>query len=523
MTQEKDTLTGNQPENNMANEDTTSVENENIMPMDENGQPLVDEEELKATAPIIKDFVKDYAANQDKPIEEWLNTKMQAELPEKSPEEIKELTTDIIEGLRTTEAKKAALSEAVKNGRSKESWFADEMKKATSAMSSQEAAQYLSSLEQAVEDANNSMYRTITTKAGIVNQNPSLDGFIAEQQHVNSFNMNAAAKGSDLHAEVLTPKPGSTYSKNSVDVVIKDGSGKIVHRYQMKYGQDAESTIRMIKAGNYNNQQLIVPADQVEEVQKAFPNKTVSSFIEADGITGKPLTKPTAKQLQAEAQSGNWQQANFNEYAMKDLAVGIGKNVAKAGAMGAAIGAGLTVAQKVWEGEEIEGDEVVEAAITTGADLGVKTAAASALTVASEKGIINCLPKGPGAAGAIANIAFVGVENVKILGKMATGELSGKEGIEQMEQTTVSAVAGIAASTGLLTLIPGVGPVVGLVCGTLAYMAGSTIGQAVVKKAQEIRDKVVNKVKKIGARIDEIVTNVSDKVSNVFDSILSWF
>ena len=44
------------------------------------------------------------------------------------------------------------------------------------------------------------------------------------------------------------------------------------------------------------------------------------------------------------------------------------------------------------------------------------------------------IPKGT-PAGTIANIAHVAVENVKIAGKMATGELTVKEGLEKMEQT----------------------------------------------------------------------------------------
>lgn len=60
------------------------------------------------------------------------------------------------------------------------------------------------------------MHEAITTKGSgytIPNQNPNLDGFIAEQYHVNSFNMEAAAQGSGLRAEVQPLKPGETYTK----------------------------------------------------------------------------------------------------------------------------------------------------------------------------------------------------------------------------------------------------------------------------------------------------------------------
>lgn len=142
------------------------------------------------------------------------------------------------------------------------------------------------------------MHEAITTKGSgytIPNQNPNLDGFIAEQYHVNSFNMEAAAQGSGLRAEVQPLKPGETYTKNGFDVVIKDANGNRIHQYQMKYGATAEDTISMLKAGKYNNQIIVVPEEQVEAVQKAFPNKTVTSTIGAGDVKSKPLTKEQAK------------------------------------------------------------------------------------------------------------------------------------------------------------------------------------------------------------------------------------
>ncbi|MCS5854374.1 hypothetical protein LNO23_00245 [Klebsiella pneumoniae subsp. pneumoniae] len=60
-----------------------------------------------------------------------------------------------------------------------------------------------------------------------MNQQLNLDGFIAEQHHADTFNLDAVAKGSEYRAEVLKPKSGGTYGKNSVDVVIRDGEGKL--------------------------------------------------------------------------------------------------------------------------------------------------------------------------------------------------------------------------------------------------------------------------------------------------------
>ena len=98
--------------------------------------------------------------------------------------------------------------------------------------------------------------------------------------------------------------------------------------------------------------------------------------------------------MRDEAQSGNWNELNWNEYATKDLAIGIGKQAGYAALQGAAIGVGFDVAQKLWNGEEIEAEEVAETALVSGADFGIKAAAAGALKVGVEKEIITVIPKG---------------------------------------------------------------------------------------------------------------------------------
>ena len=82
-------------------------------------------------------------------------------------------------------------------------------------------------------------------------------------------------------------------------------------------------------------------------------------------------------------------------------------------------------------GEEIEGGEVVETALLTGADTGVKAAAGGALTVAAQQGVLPIIPPGT-PPGTIAKIACVGIEDAKILWKAAKGEITMSEALEQM-------------------------------------------------------------------------------------------
>ena len=154
------------------------------------------EEEGKQIKPIVLDFIKSYAEHSNQPVKTWLIPKMQEELPERTEAEIETIVDDIVKMIEVNEEKKVSLQKATEDGRSKESWFASEVKKATSAMTAQEAAKYLTGLDAALRQANRSLQHTITTKAGVVSQNPRLDGFIAEQYHAQTFNMNAKAKGS---------------------------------------------------------------------------------------------------------------------------------------------------------------------------------------------------------------------------------------------------------------------------------------------------------------------------------------
>ena len=88
---------------------------------------------------------------------------------------------------------------------------------------------------------------------------------------------------------------------------------------------------------------------------------------------------------------------------------------------------------------------MVELAIKTGVDTSVKVVTAGTLQVAIRKGIIRFILKAT-PAGVIANIACVGienVENVKILAKIASGDLSVTKGLDQMGRVITSMVGGL--------------------------------------------------------------------------------
>ena len=439
------------------------------------------EKECSALHPILKDFLETYEQNRDKPIEDWLVPKMQEQLPDRSPNEIKQMVQDLMKALETEEAQKASLAEAAAKGRSKENWFADRLKEATSGMSMQDTVAYLKKLEAQIDIGNDWFLKTILTKTGTVSQNPNLDGYIAEQWHAQTFNINAKARGSTYHAEVLVPD--GAYGKNSVDIVIRDENGKIVKKYQSKYYKDAKSTEKAFEKGNYKGQRKLVPADQADDI-----NGKSSTTIEApDGTTSDPFGKTDAERIRDEARNGRWNPLDWNDYKLKDLAIGIGKQTAGAAVMGAALGAGIEIAQKMWKGEDIHAKEVGKAALEAGADTGAKAALTGALKVGAEKGILKIIPKGT-SVGACANIAFVAVENIKILKQLTDGKITSRECLDQITHTTVCAAGGLllmgqGVSIGVelgLCLGPVGSLVGGLIGGGLAYAAGTKVGEYVL-------------------------------------------
>lgn len=488
------------------------------------------EEEVTKFREILGNFLNDYKAKGENITDyEWLYSKLKLELPDTKDEELKQASEEIVNSITVNNKNLSELNEVCRKGATKEKWFADKIQEAAKGVKISEYGEWLKGLDSSLRNANTQMQRAITTNSGNINLCNNLDGFIAEQHQVNTFNVRAVIDDSPYRAEVCAPLPGETYGKDSFDVVIKDWrTGKRVNQYQFKFGKDADATINLLKRGNYNNQRIVVPEEQVAAVRAAFPNKSVQSFIGGNGdisTTSDPLTKESVKNMQIKAQEKSIiPTVDWNSYNTKSLALTLGANVGLAGVQSAAIGTGLEMARKVMSGEKIEADETIKTALKTGADTGIKTATAGALKVAAERGIIKVIPKGT-PAGMIANIASVGIENVKILMKVAKGELSMAEALEQMGRTSVSMVAGIAsAGTGAvigaaaLSWIPVVGPVIGgLAGGMIAYIAGSSIGSKVYDAAKKVQQGAKSFTKKIWNKAKEIGNRVKTGFSKVFN------
>lgn len=488
--------------------------------------------EARELKKLLSRFMKEYGKKpKEQSDEEWLKQRFLAEMPDMSEEEAAALSRETVESVQEYDRNLASLKEARAKGKTAEEWFADKAQEAAVGQSVMETGYVLSELDWALRGANQDMFYTCVTGENYqTSQALNLDGFIAEQQHVNTFNLAAKVSYSPYRAEVCSPQPGQTYGKNSFDVVIKDEGGKIVHQYQFKYGKDAETTIAMLKRGNYNNQTLVVPPEQVEAVQAAFPGKTVVSHIggtEKVPVSSQPLSKAEAKAMQERVQNDNeFPELDWSAYDNRMLAKHIGCMSAAAGVYAAALSAGFHMAAKIAADEPIEAEEVVSVALETGADAGIKSAAAGAVKVASEKGIINVIPEGT-PMGTIVNVVCVAIENVKILMRVAKGEITMREALDLMGCNTVAMTFGLkwgaaGAGIGIVALgwIPVVGPVIGgAIGGAIGYMAGSKFGQtvyeaakAVANTAKEVAKTLWEDVKEVGRGVKNFLLGVRDVI-----------
>lgn len=488
------------------------------------------EENAEKVAGVIGSFVQSYEKHKNQQtLEEWLSAEFK-KYPDtwKDEEEIHATTREIIDTITVSNQKKTSLHAHLEQGKSEASWLAKEIEKGAAATGAVNVGAYAGGIERALEQANTNNLNVITRNDGFISQSRNLDGFIAEHHHANTFNMDAAAKGSDLRARVLEPKPGETYGKNSMDIGIYDGNGKLVKRYQSKYGVDAEATADLFEKGDYRGQKALVPEGHGKDIDGSV------EVIECDGASSKPLSKEEAKELQIQAQQKNEaKQYEWNEVNR----VAIAKQIGKQALIGACITAGMQgtriLARRVWnnltgktnpsESEDLK--EFFESSIKSATHVGVQVAVSGGVVIAAKNGWLGKgLKNTP--AGLIANIVYVGLENAKILHKLNKGELSKEEALDAMGQTTTATVAAIAcaaqgAAWGAQLGIP-CGPVGiaigGFVGGVVGGMAGSGIGQAVYAGGKVIVKAAVNTLKSVVSSINDGIKAIGSGLKNLLFS-----
>ena len=481
------------------------------------------EEEFRKTAPLIRKFIRSYMSKTTSDAE-WLTIILAENLPNESPEEISAIAQEISDGVAKFGEILSAGKAARMRGLTPEEWLVDNLQTAAVGLSSQDFGDRLAQLDAAIHHGNEELAKTLTTKSGAINMNPNLDGLLAESLHANSFNRAAALNNSSLEARVLHGT-----GKNSVDIGIYDKTtGKLAQRYQLKYYSDAQKTIAAIKAGDYRGQRIIVPHEQLAEVRKAFPNRKIYSAIECDGVTGENFSKSDLKSAQEKIQGDKEiPVTDWTAYDGRDLAFQLGKEIAFSTAAGVATGAGFSVAKKILSGEEIHADEVIAAALKSGADEGLKTAVAAALTVAARNNLIPALAKV--SARTITNLACKAVETIKIIGDYLSGEISGEEAVKRLFWLAASSylfelvtgglgAAGLGAA--LLSFVPVIFSPLGI---TVAVAAGVAVGvMAFGDKLLDFAGNFFETTSEILSDIWVSTTTVAEGIGEAIGGFVSW-
>lgn len=551
----------------------------------------------RKTEEIIKKFLKSYAENEKsqdkKDLKTWLILELQNELPNKKVEDIEKIAIELIAGIEIYYQKKREVKKYQNVGISNGDYIGNEilekvaneieeaeivdtkeviedMKEASNTLSqynetmiyetaaikeaqlvanvlsTKSVNNYIDTVNTAIDNANKTLVESVTTKAGTINQNPNLDGFIFEEHHAGTFNIDAAVKQKSYYAEALKPELGETYGKNSVDLVIKDDAGKYVKKYSAKAYKNANETAKSfydkITGYKYKGQSKLVPTDQTNEIANS------ADKIKYNNVESKGISKAEIKDIQNDLQSGNKKADIFNfkkDVNTISISKQIGKQAMVNGTMGLGIGMAANIGTKIIQGKEVEVEEVIEAGIKTGGSVGLSTAVAGGIKVAVEKEIIPAMSNN--------TIGAIAASSMDIIGtacKLGSGEISLGEAVKEVGTSISSAYSTIVSSSfgytatiaavgmvGLGTLGTvgtvigtGVALVAGAVCGTVGSKIGGeiangvgTIAEKVVDKAVEVVKEGIDKVKNIANGVVNKVQSIGKKISSGLSKVASWF
>ena len=489
-------------------------------------KPELTENEVK-TRSVVKEFIQEYKRKSaDESNAAWLNRQF-ARYPELWPDAVsrEKDATEIVESVERYQRNKAELDEHLSQGGSHEKYIISKIEASAAAVGALNVGEYVGKIDSAISQANAQMHDAIFKKAGGLNENPQLKGFIMEADQTASFNVDSAVKESTLQA--VRP---DVNTKNSVDIKIvdaqPDGSATLIHKYQSKCCETAAKAEKNFQKGAYNGQQKLVTQGQTDDVRNS------TDHLEADGVTSKSHTHDEYKAMQEKAQKEGqipeYDWSNANKVA---IAKSIGKKAAWAGVMAVGFQAARILGRRAWnwitgkENPSAEEDlkEFVTSSIQSAGGASVAVAVTGGVTVAVKSGWVGKALRGT-PVGTIANAVCIGIENVKILYKLGKGEITGAEALDQAGNATCSLLGGMAggakgaaigASLGA-TLGP-VGAAIGGVAGAVVGgIAGSTVGEMIYSGAKKAVKAVGSAIASVGNAIGNGIKSIGRGLASLF-------
>ena len=539
----------------------------------------------RKTEEIIKKFLKSYAQNEKsenkKDLRSWLIFELQNELVVKKPEEIEKMADELMAGVEIYFDKKKEVEKYQKVGINSSDYVGDvildkisedvinaevvdtqqiirDMKESSeilanyneamiyeaaaindpqvvaNTLSAAKANVYIDNVNLTIGKSNEEILSALTTKTGEISQNPNLDGFIFEERHAGTFNIDAAVKEKNYYAKALKPEIGETYGKNSIDMTIEDSS-KIVRKYQAKAYKNANETAKSFydrqQGYKYKFQSKLVPSDQTGDI----PNSV--DKMKFGEVESKNISKEEIKNIQEKYQSGDKEAVKFSfEKDVDALAISkqLGKQAVINGTMGVGIGMALDVGTKLVSGEEVEVAEVIEAGVKTGTSMGLSTAVAGGIRVAVEKNVLpKVLSKILSSNSVIGAIAGASMDIIGTSFKLGSGEISLGEATRNIGKSIGSAYGAIIASGwgyGIamsamagLGAIGTVGAVIGVgfafvtsvFFGLVGSKVGGAIAEGICKIAKPIVDGAVEIVKAGANAVKNLAKGAWEGVKNI--------
>ena len=506
---------------------------------------------------FVREYIKEKRENEKVDLHIWLLKRLKEEFPEKSMEVLEKDVKELIAGvelgkkkyeivkekrelvitpsdtlakeirettvgdsaLEVKEELRASINILEKENISNMYKMASGVEIAPKIMAFNKMTRYFDNINEVIAKGNEKMVNSLMTKAGNINQNPQLDGFIFEQFHENTFNIDAATKDvTNVRAEALVPKEGTGYGKNSVDLVVKVKKGnieKVVRRYQAKLSKNAEELYRR---GNYRFQRKLYGKGQ-EEVG--------NTTVEYNGVTSKSMSKEEGKFIQNEVQKGNIEVTKQSFEKDVDIKI-LSKQLAKQTMVSATIGMGtgmlISAGTKIIQGEEVKAEDVIIDGLKAGGSVGISTAIAGGLKTAIEKKIITGVAaKILKHNSVIGTIAFSAVSLVGVMASVGSGDMNLKDGMKEVGSILAGTYGGIKGSmVGMAlagTIIGSVGvvltPIVAAVAGTIGYFVGSTMASNIAKGAMKVGSTIVSEVKTVVKAGTSVVKSVASGVKNV--------
>ena len=208
--------------------------------------------------------------------------------------------------------------------------------------------------------------------------------------------------------------------------------------------------------------------------------------------------------------------AQWNRYTMAPVVNQIGQQAMLMGANG------VMLPMPQVPAEEILPQDVTEEQSGSTVDEGLKMAAAAAIKIGHAAGKIPFLPKAMPIS-AITNIACVGVESFKNIGRVVTGKISPLQAVENVGRAAVAAVADFC-TTGLpaklLAPIPVVGPALSVAVGGFLMQCSP---EQIQQKIYAGIDKVKTVAKSVATTIGNAVSTVTSTVTNTAKAVVDFF